>query len=303
VNIQSGLVLLVCVFTVQAADLKRETLSAWETYVKSKTAEMQERLRPGQPFLKLDEDQESMANVRNGQIVVLQNGSKGMKRVPSGLIHDWSGAAFIQGATLNQVLSVARDYDHYKDFYRPNVVDSKAVSLGQAETRFSIVLMNKSALVNVAIDGEYSCLFFQVDEHRWYSISETTRIREVENYGAPDQRELSDGQGNGLIWRLFSIARFDERDGGVYVELEAIALTRDIPVTLRWLIEPIVSRVSRNSLMTSLRQTGDAVNARATSVGESAETARRGTRSGVGRETPAGYAAIRSEIGASAGRE
>jgi hypothetical protein len=67
------------------------------------------------------------------------------------------------------------------------------------------------------------------------------------------------GEGSGLIWRLFSIARYAQRDGGVYVELEAIALSRDIPPTFRWLIEPIVRRVSRGSLLTSLQQTENAV--------------------------------------------
>ena len=277
-NIRSVLVLLAFVFTAQAADLKRETLSAWETYVRSATVQMQQRLRPDQPFLKLDEDHELMSNVKNGQIVILHNGSKGVKKVPSGLVHDWSGAAFIPGATLNQVFSVTRDYDHYKDFYRPNVVDSKAVSSGQAETRFSMVLMNKSALVNVAIEGDYRCLFFQVDEHRWYSMSETTRMREIENYGAPNQRELNDGQGAGLIWRLFSIVRFEERDGGVYIELEAIALSRDIPISLRWLVEPIVSRLSRSSLMTSLRQTEDAVRSRPMLLTDSVDITRPGAR-------------------------
>ncbi|MBV8069328.1 MAG: hypothetical protein JO270_05445 [Acidobacteriaceae bacterium] len=276
-NIRSGLALLVCVFTAQAADLKRETLTAWQLYVRAATVEMQARVKPDRHFLTLDEDQEAMSDVRHGQIVVLHNGSKGVKKVPSGLIHDWSGAAFIASATLNDVFSVARDYDHYKDFYRPNVVDSKAISSGQAETRFSMTLMNKG-LVSAAMDGEYRCSFFRVDEHRWYSISETTRMREVESYGTPDQRELSDGQGKGLIWRLFSIARFEERDGGVYVELEAIALTRDIPVSVRWLIEPIVSRVSRSSLTTSLRQTENAVQARATLLSESIQSARRGAR-------------------------
>lgn len=274
VSIRSGLVLLAVVFTAQAADLKRETLSAWEVYVESATAEMQERLRPDRPFLKLDEDQDSISKVRNGEIIVLHNGSKGLKNVPSGLIHDWSGAAFIRGATLNQVFSVTRDYDHFKKFYHPSVVDSRTLSSGQAESRFSMVLMNKSAVVNVAIDADYRCSFFRVNERRWYSISETTSMREIEDYGTPKQRELNDGQGKGLLWRLFSIARFEERDGGVYVELEAIALSRDIPVSVRWLIEPIVRRLSRNSLMTSLRQTEDAVRSRTTSVSLSVDTVR-----------------------------
>jgi len=92
-----------------------------------------------------------------------------------------------------------------------------------------------------------------------YSITETTRIQEIADYGTPSQHTSPQNEGTGLIWRLFSIARFEERDGGVYIELEAIALSRDIPSSLRWLVEPIVRRISRSSLATSLRQTQDAV--------------------------------------------
>jgi hypothetical protein len=46
---------------------------------------------------------------------------------------------------------------------------------------------------------------------------------------------------------------------GVYVELEAIALSRDIPAAFRVFVTPIVRRVSRDSLATSLHQTKAAV--------------------------------------------
>jgi hypothetical protein len=59
----------------------------------------------------------------------------------------------------------------------------------------------------------------------------------------------------GLIWRLSSITRLEERDGGVYAELEAVALSRDIPAAFRILVTPIVRRVSRDSMETSLHQT------------------------------------------------
>src|SRR5437879_1811447 len=68
------------------------------------------------------------------------------------------------------------------------------------------------------------------------------------------------GTGSGFIWRLHSIARYEERDGGVYLELEAIALTREIPASLRWLVNPVVNHLSTNSLTTTLRQTRDSVN-------------------------------------------
>ena len=49
-------------------------------------------------------------------------------------------------------------------------------------------------------------------------------------------------------------------NGGVYMEVEALALSRDVPVSLRFIVDPIVRRVSRNSLIESLQQTGRAVN-------------------------------------------
>jgi hypothetical protein len=61
----------------------------------------------------------------------------------------------------------------------------------------------------------------------------------------------------------FSITRLEERDGPVYIGLEAIALSRDVPISLRWIVDPIVRRVSRNSLEISLRQTERAVQSRA----------------------------------------
>lgn len=259
-NIRSGLVLLV-VFTAHATELKQQTVKAWQEYVGSANARMQERLRPGVHFLKVDDDPHWISNVRRGEILVSHGGSQDLTKVPSGLIHDWFGAAFIERSTLNQVLSVVRDYDQYKRFYHPTVVDSKELSRYGLEDRFSMALVNKSLLVETALAGNYNCVYFRVSDRRWYSITESTQILEVENYGTPSQHMLSDGEGKGLMWRLFSITRFEERDGGVYIELEAIALSRDIPVSLRWMVEPIVRRISRSSLITSLRQTEDAVRA------------------------------------------
>jgi hypothetical protein len=92
-----------------------------------------------------------------------------------------------------------------------------------------------------------------------YSISRTTRMQEIAEYGTSEQHLLPKDEGTGLIWRAYSITRLDERDGGVYIEVEAIILSRDIPPGLRWFADPIVRRVSRTSLTTALRQTRDAV--------------------------------------------
>ena len=121
-------------------------------------------------------------------------------------------------------------------------------------------MMNLS-LLRTAIETDCQATYTQVSDKRWYAISTTTRIQEVEDYGRPGEHRLPVGEGGGYIWRLASLTRFEERDGGVYLEVEALALSRDVPGSLRFVVGPIVRRVSRNSLTESLRQTGRAVTA------------------------------------------
>ncbi len=181
------------------------------------------------------------------------------KHVPSGLIHDWIGAAFIPNTKLKDVLSVVRNYGRYKNYYHPAVIDSKRLRRSGAENRFSMILLDKAMFLKTALAGDYASSFVRVDARRWYSIAFTTRVQEIENYGQPAERKLPVDEGNGYIWRLYSVTRFEERGGGVYVEIEAVALSRNIPALVRWLVDPIVRRVSKSSLITSLRETQDAV--------------------------------------------
>jgi hypothetical protein len=184
------------------------------------------------------------------------------KRVSNGLIHDWIGAIYIPNVSIDDVLSTVRDYDQYKQFYGPAVVSSRGSQNPNLDDCFSMVLMNKSVFSKSALDSDYKSTYVKLDAKRWYSISQTTRIQEVEHYGDENAQALPVDQGTGLIWRLMSITRFEERDGGVYVEVEAIALSRDIPGSLRWIVTPIVKRVSKSSLTTSLTQTEQAVETR-----------------------------------------
>jgi hypothetical protein len=271
--------------TVNAASLEPSTSKAWEEYVESASKGMEQRLRAGKTFLWVDEVPDRLARIRAGEVVVSPVGAQNPKRVPSGLIHDWVGAAFIPHVTLKDVLEVVSDYARYKDFYHPTVTDSKVIATNEAKDRFSMLLVNRSLLLKTAFDTDYESCYVHVDDRHGYSVSRTTRIQEIEEYGAASQHTLHEGEGSGVIWRLFGIARYIERDGGVYIELEAIGLSRDIPGSLRWLVEPMIRHVSRGSLSTSLRQTENAVRLRV----ELAKVKSDGTRStaAAGRESSA----------------
>jgi hypothetical protein len=238
--------------------LKEETKAAWETYLQEANAAMQARLQPGAHFLWLDDEPGRAEKIRKG-LRIAPVGPHIPKKVPSGLIHDWLGVGFIPNVKIEDILRVLRDYDRYKEIYRPGVIDSISHGTDGMKDLFSMRLANKSVVAKTALDTDCEASYFQVDDRRWYSISNTTHIQEVDKFGTPEQRTLPEDQGTGLIWRLSSITRLEERDGGVYAELEAIALSRDIPAAFRLVVTPIVRRVSKDSLATSLHQTKVAV--------------------------------------------
>ena len=247
--------------TSEGAELKKETQQAWDAYIQTANSQMVDRTHG--PFLWVDEVPDRSHSVRDGKILVSPIGQQNPKPVPYGLIHDWIGAAFIPDAKLEDVLSAARDYGHYKEFYKPNVIDSK--SLGTAGTcdKYSMLLANHEIVASTALEGEYEACYHRLDDRRWYSIAHTTRLQEIRRYAQPGAQELPSDQGSGYIWRIYSFTRFEERDGGVYVELEVIVLSRDIPVAVRWVVNPIVRRVSKNAMLTSLRQMEEAVDSTA----------------------------------------
>jgi hypothetical protein len=244
---------------MRAANLRNETVKAWEDYIHEVNSQLHERVHAGSPFLWVDESAERLAKVRGGEIVVSPVGVHAPKEVPFGLIHHWIGAIFIANTTFDQVQSVLRDYGRYKEIYRPTVMESRPVKLSEAEDRFSLLLANRSLFRKIALESEYRSLQFRVDDRRRYSIAQTTHIHEIAEYGAASQYALPEDQGTGLIWRLFALTRFEEREGGVYIEVEAIVLSRDVPASLRWFVDPIIRRVAKSSLITSLQQTRDAV--------------------------------------------
>ena len=256
------LYLLASPVQAKAAALQSETVAAWEDYVRAVDASLQARVSRRGSFLWTLENANRAARVRNGEIVVDPAPGQNPTKVPGGLIHHWMGAVFLPNVTLQDVLEVTNDYDHYKQFYRPSVVESRTIARSGSDDRFSMLLMNKAFFLRNALDTDYLATSVRLDDRRVYSVSKTIRVQEVDDYGRPGEHLIPEGQGGGYIWKLYSIARFQQRDNGVYLEFEAIALSRDVPAALRFVIDPIVRRVSRNSLLISLQQTEEAVGAR-----------------------------------------
>lgn len=242
----------------ESVELKKETVDAYERYLRTREAEAQAHLRPERNFLWLDDSPERKKRVRKGDIVVEPSSGDGHISVPSGLIHDWAGAMFIPGATIDAVFKVLHDYDNYKGHYKPTVIDSK--SLTHTDNQFTFRLrLKKKAIITVVVDSDYQSRYAPAGPNRWYGRERSTRIVEIENAGTPEEKALPPGTGHGFLWRLDAFTRFEQADGGIYVELEALALSRDIPSVVAWFVQPIVRRLSRGSMETSLEETRNTV--------------------------------------------
>jgi hypothetical protein len=196
----------------QAASLTPEAAKAWVDYVESASGGIQERANAPAGFLQIDATPAVAAKVHRGQIVVSPAAAHIPKKVPSGLIHDWIGAAFLANTTIKDVVAIVRDYPKYTEIYAPHVLESRVISTGETVDRHSIVLMNKSVLSKTALDCDYETTFVRVDGRRIYSITHAKRIQEIADYGTAKQHTLPEGEGTGLIWRLFSVSRFERRD-------------------------------------------------------------------------------------------
>lgn len=243
----------------RAAELQPGTLMAWNAYLKDADFRMQQRASGARPFLWMDESPDRIDRVRRGEIITAPVVGRGKEGVPHGLIHDWIGATFIPGATIDGLLAVVHDYDDYQRMYRPVVTASSTLSCKGANQEFQMTWQRKVLFVKAAMRGHYQAHDVMLDSHRGYNVAEAVEVREIEDYGQAEQRLLPPDTGSGFIWRIRSVARFEERDGGVYLELEAMALTRDVPGSLAWMVNPVINHLSINSLTTTLRQTRDTV--------------------------------------------
>jgi hypothetical protein len=255
--IAAALLILAASVSSSASELNPEALAKWDEYIQAQNARMAETVR-ATSFRWSDQLPDRIRRLHKGEVLVAPVGEN-PKIVPDALIHHWIGAIFLPNTSLDDVLTVLRDYDKYKKVYAPNVVDSRLVHQAGTEDAFSIRMLNNTVIAKFALEAEFQSSYSQVDENRWYSVGHSTRIREIQEYGQTDQCELPPNTGHGLIWRLYNVSRFEQRDGGVYVELEAVALSRDIPSAFRWLVNPAVRRASRSSMLIWLQKTHAAV--------------------------------------------
>ncbi|HYL84928.1 MAG TPA: hypothetical protein VE263_11885 [Candidatus Angelobacter sp.] len=253
----------------EPAKLKTETAAVFDHYIKLTERRNEVELQRGTNLLWIDglpakERAEAYAALKNGEVRMrrveaTENGKP--IHCPGGLIHHWAGVVFIAGAKLDDVLGMLEDYDHHSVYYGPDVERSKIESRNGEHFRV-FLRFRRHKVITVVLNTEHEIEYFHDGPGRAHSRSSAVRVAEVENPGKSDEREKPPGDDGGYLWRMETWWRFEESDGGVYVQSEVVSLTRDIPAVLSWMIGPFVTSIPKETLTATLVATRKAVEAR-----------------------------------------
>jgi putative flippase GtrA len=157
--------------------------------------------------------------------------------VPGGTVHQWQGAVFVKGATLENVLHALTIPGTPPP--QEDVLESRV--LARDGDRLKVYLkLTRRAIVRVTYDTEHEVTFTRHAPGQATSRSVATRIDEI---GGGDR---------GFLWKLNSYWRYTQLADGVRIELDSFSLSRRVPGLLKPAASPIINRVARESIVRTL---------------------------------------------------
>lgn len=220
----------------------RAASAAFDRYV----GEVEARTGPAHGLAGVDA--ERMARLRNGEVIIERLTPQGGAAVPGALLHDWRGTAFVPEATVPQFENMLRQFTSYPAEFSPQVLEARLIGGADDQLQMQMRVRQKHVIA-VTLDGTYDVRFGRLDPQHGWSTSQSSRIEEIGSDGQP----LSEEDEHGFLWRLDTWWSYEQRDGGLYVQIETVSLTRSIPAGLGWAVGPFVENIPRESLEFTLR--------------------------------------------------
>lgn len=242
-----------------AAGPSAAAVSGFNAYAASLEARLAQQHRQPRGFLApVAPETQGEARLRNGELIVEQLTPATGKDWPGAMLHDWRGTAFVAGAKASDFERLMREFKAYPQHFAPQVVQARVTSqLG--DHLQAVMRVRQKHVITVVMDTAYDVTFARLDAQHGYSISRSTKIDEIDSPGTHNERALTPSEEHGFLWRLNTYWSYEEHDGGLYMQIESISLTRSIPTGLGWAIGPFVESVPRESLEFTLRSVCNAL--------------------------------------------
>jgi len=233
-------------------------VAAFDSYTGAVELRLAQQHRSQGGFLAPEAAQSEM-RLRRGDVIVEQL-TPGAA-ASGAMLHHWRGTAFAPGAKARDFERLMKDFDAYPKYFAPQVVQAKLLTEDGDRLEASMRVRQKH-VITVVMDTAYDIAFGRLDAQHGYSISRSTRVAEIGGAGTSGEGALSAGEEHGFLWRLNTYWSYEERDGGLYMQIESVSLTRSIPTGLGWVVGPFVESVPRDSLEFTLRAVCSWINKR-----------------------------------------
>jgi hypothetical protein len=243
---------------VAHAALAPETMAAYRKYIAELETRLQAQNQSQSGFLWIDSDPARRSAVHNGEIATQKIKAQ---EVPGGMIQHWIGGEFLPGVTLAQVEQVDQDYADYARIYAPDISRPKVLS--HSGDNFVVSYrITKTKVLTAVEDTVHAIQYESLGPGRLAMQSRSQSVRQVDDAGKPSEHVLPEGEGDGFLWAMNSYWRMEARDGGVYVECEAVTLSRGVPAGLGLMVNPILQSFAEDSLKKTLEAKRQAVRAK-----------------------------------------
>jgi hypothetical protein len=225
-------------------------VNAFQAYARATESRLARQHQSQDAFLVFSSGEQ--ARVRGGEVIIEQLTSESNAEIAGSLLHHWRGTAFVPGATAAAFERPMQDYASYPRYFAPQVLRAKLLSRNGDRVEASMRVRQHHG-ITVVMDTDYDITYGRLDAQHGYSISRSTKIAEIASAGTNEEHALSSGEAHGFLWRLNTYWSYEERDGGLYLQIETISLTRSIPAGLKWIIGPYVESIPRESMEFTLR--------------------------------------------------
>ena len=234
-------------------------VAAFNSYTRTVQTRLAQQHRSQSTFLAFaSSDQQTADHLRRGELIIEKLTPPAGADLPGAMMHHWRGTAFAPGAKASDFERLMKDFNAYPQYFSPQVLQARVLTQ-QGDRLQATMRVRQRHVITVVMDTAYDITYGRLDAQHGYSASQSTRIDEIDSPGTSSERVLNSSEEHGFLWRLNTYWSYEERDGGLYMQIESVTLTRSIPTGLGWAIRPFVESVPRESLEFTLRSTCNAL--------------------------------------------
>jgi hypothetical protein len=241
----------------RAAEPTAAAIAGFNTYMAAVESRVVRQHRSPDGFVaSVLSDANNRARLQRGELIIEKLTPADGPALPGAMVHHWRGTAFVLGAKVADFERLMEDFEGFPKSFAPQIVQSKVIGRRDDGGRTFIqtaMRVKQHHVITVVMDIAYDVEFARLDAQHGYSISRGTKVTEIASAGTKDEHPMSGSDEHGFMWRLNTYWSYEERDGGLYMQIESVSLTRSIPSGLGWALGPFVESVPRESLEFTLQ--------------------------------------------------